>query len=95
LGYVRDLFQTPGFDDTVNFGQAKEHYYVVHMSVNTTMVIAAGPDLRTPQLRTDARPSAGAPSTMALHPDHQRRAKPSDSSPTVVPDPFEGKKMRS
>lgn len=45
-GYVRDLFQTPGFGDTVNFEQAKEHYYVVHTSVNPTKVIPAGPDLR-------------------------------------------------
>ena len=28
--YARDLFQTPGFGDTVDFGQIKEHYYVVH-----------------------------------------------------------------
>ena len=45
-GYLRDLFQTPGFGDTVNFEQAKEHYYVVHTSVNPTQVIPVGPDLR-------------------------------------------------
>ena len=45
-GYLRDLFQTPGFGDTVNFEQAKEHYYVVHSSVNPTQVIPVGPDLR-------------------------------------------------
>ena len=45
-GYVRDLFQTPGFGDTVHFEQVKEHYYVVHTSINPTQVIPAGPDLR-------------------------------------------------
>lgn len=45
-GYVRDLFQMPGFGDTVNFEQAKEHYYVVHTSINPHQVIPNGPDLR-------------------------------------------------
>lgn len=45
-GYLRDLFQTPGFGDTVNFDQAKEHYYVVHTSINPTQVVPLGPDLR-------------------------------------------------
>ena len=45
-GYLRDLFQTPGFGDTVNFAQAKEHYYVVHTTINPTQVIPLGPDLR-------------------------------------------------
>ncbi|WP_188828188.1 glutathione S-transferase family protein [Nocardia camponoti] len=43
--YARDLFQTPGFGDTVDFGQIKEHYYVVHRDVNPTGIIPAGPDL--------------------------------------------------
>ena len=28
--YARDLFQTPGFGDTIDFDQIKAHYYVVH-----------------------------------------------------------------
>ena len=43
--YARDLFQTPGFGDTTDFAQIKEHYYVVHTSVNPTQVVPAGPDL--------------------------------------------------
>ncbi len=43
--YSRDLFQTPGFGDTVDFDQIKRHYYVVHTSVNPTQVVPAGPDL--------------------------------------------------
>lgn len=44
-GYLRDLFQTPGFGDTCDFPQIKEHYYVVHKEVNPTQVIPLGPDL--------------------------------------------------
>ena len=43
--YARDLFQTPGFGDTTDFGQIKEHYYVVHTGINPTQVVPAGPDL--------------------------------------------------
>ncbi|GAA1022326.1 MULTISPECIES: glutathione S-transferase family protein [Amycolatopsis] len=43
--YARDLFQTPGFGDTIDFGQIKEHYYVVHRNVNPTGVVPLGPDL--------------------------------------------------
>ena len=44
-GYARDLFQTPGFGDTVDFEQIKKHYYVVHTDINPTQVVPAGPDL--------------------------------------------------
>lgn len=43
--YARDLFQTPGFGDTVDFVQIKEHYYVVHTGINPTQIIPKGPDL--------------------------------------------------
>ena len=43
--YARDLFQTPGFGDTVDFGQIKEHYYVVHRTINPTGIVPEGPDL--------------------------------------------------
>lgn len=45
-GYARDLFQTPGFGDTVDFAQIKEHYYVTHSQINPTQIVPAGPDLR-------------------------------------------------
>ena len=44
-GYARDLFQTPGFGDTIDFAQIKEHYYVVHTDINPTRIVPAGPDL--------------------------------------------------
>jgi putative glutathione S-transferase len=43
--YARDLFQTPGFGDTTDFVQIKEHYYKVHTNVNPTQIVPAGPDL--------------------------------------------------
>jgi len=44
-GYARDLFQTPGFGDTVDFDQIKRHYYLVHTGINPTGVVPRGPDL--------------------------------------------------
>lgn len=44
-GYARDLFQTPGFGDTVDFGQIKDHYYKVHTDVNPSGIVPKGPDL--------------------------------------------------
>lgn len=43
--YARDLFQTPGFGDTVDFVQIKKHYYVVHEDLNPTQIVPVGPDL--------------------------------------------------
>lgn len=44
-GYARDLFQTPGFGDTTDFTQIKQHYYMVHTELNPTRIVPAGPDL--------------------------------------------------
>jgi glutathionyl-hydroquinone reductase len=43
--YARDLFQTPGFGDTIDFGQIKRHYYCVHHEINPSGVVPKGPDL--------------------------------------------------
>ena len=43
--YVRDLFQTPGFGDTVDFDHIKRHYYQVHTGINPTRIVPLGPDL--------------------------------------------------
>lgn len=44
-GYARDLFQTPGFGETIDFDQIKQHYYVVHSDVNPSGIVPQGPDL--------------------------------------------------
>ena len=43
--YARDLFQTPGFGDTVDFDHIKRHYYCVHTDINPTRIVPAGPAL--------------------------------------------------
>ena len=43
--YARDLFQTPGFGDTIDFDHIKRHYYLVHRDINPTGIVPAGPDL--------------------------------------------------
>jgi putative glutathione S-transferase len=44
--YARDLFQTPGFGDTIDFVQIKQHYHCVHEDLNPTRIVPLGPDLR-------------------------------------------------
>jgi len=43
--YARDLFQTPGFGDTTDFVQIKQHNYLVHGHINPTGVGPRSPDL--------------------------------------------------
>ncbi len=44
-GYARDLFQTPGFGDTIDIDQIKAHYYVVQSDINPSGIIPQGPDM--------------------------------------------------
>lgn len=44
-GYTRDLFQTPGFGDTIDLTQIKRHYYVVQTDINPTQIVPTGPDM--------------------------------------------------
>lgn len=44
-GYARDLYQTPGFGDTVDFDHIKRHYYQVLTGVNPSGITPLGPDL--------------------------------------------------
>lgn len=43
--YTRDLYQTPGVAETVNFDHIKRHYYVTHRKINPTGVVPRGPVL--------------------------------------------------
>ncbi|WP_406035952.1 glutathione S-transferase C-terminal domain-containing protein [Nocardioides sp. NBC_00163] len=43
--YARDLYQTPGIGETLDFDQIKQHYYVVHTDLNPTQIVPVGPDL--------------------------------------------------
>jgi len=42
-GYARDLYQRPGFGDTVNFDHIKRHYYMTHDRINPTRIVPKGP----------------------------------------------------
>lgn len=44
-GYLRDLYQTPGFGDTTDFLEIKQHYYIVHHEINPTGIVPAGPEM--------------------------------------------------
>jgi len=52
--YTRDLYQTPGVAETVNFDHIKRHYYVTHSKINPTGVVPLGPriDFNAPHGRT-------------------------------------------
>ena len=43
--YVRDLFQTPGVAETVDFDHIKRHYYASHRTINPTGIVPLGPEL--------------------------------------------------
>ena len=53
FGYLKDLYQTDGIADTVNFDHIKRHYYVTHDDINPTRIVPLGPDqdLRAPHGR--------------------------------------------
>jgi glutathionyl-hydroquinone reductase len=42
--YARDVYQTPGFGDTVDFDHIKRHYYATHEAINPSRIVPAGPD---------------------------------------------------
>ena len=54
FGYLKDLYQTDGIADTVNFDHIKRHYYVTHDDINPTRIVPIGPDqdLRAPHGRS-------------------------------------------
>ena len=43
--YVRELYQTPGVTDTVNFSHIKKHYYQSHKTINPTGIVPIGPEI--------------------------------------------------
>ncbi|KAA1171678.1 glutathione S-transferase family protein [Marinobacter salinexigens] len=43
--YLRDLYQVPGVQETVDIEQIKEHYYVSQRTINPTQIVPDGPAL--------------------------------------------------
>ena len=81
--YARDLFQTPGFGDTQDFVQIKQHYYATHLDINPTGIVPLGPDERvwaTPHHREqlggrpfgDGTPPGPVATAEAVPPEHNR-----------------------
>jgi putative glutathione S-transferase len=70
--YARDLFQTPGFGDTIDFAQIKEHYYVVHTGINPTQIIPKGPDLSGWLTAHDREALGGSPFGKGTPPEPTR-----------------------
>ena len=52
--YARDLYQRPGFGDTVDFDHIKRHYYMTHDHLNPSRIVPLGPivDWSAPHERT-------------------------------------------
>lgn len=52
-GYAHDLYQRPGFGETVNVDHIKRHYYMTHDAINPTRIVPLGPivDWSTPHDR--------------------------------------------
>lgn len=52
-GYLLDLYQQPGIEETVNIDHIKRHYYVTHDDINPTRIVPLGPilDLMRPHGR--------------------------------------------
>jgi putative glutathione S-transferase len=44
-GYLRDLYQQPGIDETVDIDYCKQHYYGSHESINPHRIVPIGPDI--------------------------------------------------
>ena len=44
LNYTRDLYQTPGFAETVNMYHIKTHYYTSHPVLNHYAIVPVGPN---------------------------------------------------
>ncbi len=55
--YARDLYQRPGFGDTVDFDHIKRHYYMTHDTLNPTRIVPLGPivDWNAPHNRGEIR----------------------------------------
>ncbi|CAN5766652.1 glutathione S-transferase C-terminal domain-containing protein [soil metagenome] len=55
--YARDLYQQPGFGDTVDFDHIKRHYYMTHDHLNPSRNVPLGPLVEWPSPIGNARTS--------------------------------------
>ncbi|MCX6471193.1 glutathione S-transferase family protein [Williamsia herbipolensis] len=88
--YARDLYQTPGFGDTTDFTQIKQHYYMVHTDINPTGIVPQGPDLsgwNTPHHREELGGRPFGDGTPPPPPPAAEQVSPRDAAP-VAADPL-------
>lgn len=45
FNYIKDVYQIPGMNSTVNMDHIKKHYYGSHPSINPSGIIPCGPDI--------------------------------------------------
>ncbi|CAJ0964154.1 unnamed protein product, partial [Mesorhabditis belari] len=44
--YMREIYQLPGVEETVNFNHIRSHYFRSHKTINPTGVISIGPNMK-------------------------------------------------
>jgi glutathionyl-hydroquinone reductase len=80
--YARDLFQTPGFGDTIDFLQIEQHYYCVHRNLNPNGIVPLGPaldDWMTPHGREELGGSPFGDGTPPPPPPPEERVEPANT----------------
>lgn len=84
--YARDLFTTPGFGDTIDFVQTKQHYYGVHRQLNPSGIVPDGPDLANWMEPHDREHLGGRPFGNGTPPGPPRESERVTASGTPLPD---------
>lgn len=83
--YARDLWQTPGFGDTIHPPQVKSHYYECHRDLNPSGIVPIGPSLEnwlTPHHREELGGTPFRDGTPPGPPPPDEQV-PSDANPTL------------
>lgn len=73
-GYVRDLYQTPGFGDTTDFEAIKKHYHLCAIASNPDKILPKGPDQSSWNLPHGREKLSSEPASKFLIPINPGRA---------------------
>lgn len=82
--YARDLFQTPGFGDTIDFVHIKAHYYVVHRDINPTGIVPDGPELANWAMPHGRETLGGSPFGGGTPPGPPHEVVPPEHNPVLA-----------
>jgi hypothetical protein len=86
-GRTRELFQTPGFGDTIDFDHIKWHYFLVCRYINPIGIIPAGPDLSGWTTPHGREALGGRPFREGTPPPPRREETIRQSTPRSPPGP--------